>query len=80
MTAQVNEAAQLLEQLAQARPEAFADVLAHLRGSSEGPETYLAPAQGWTCFHCGETFLTAGGARLHFGPTPDRRPTCFPEI
>ena len=34
-------------------------------------EFYIAPAAGWTCFHCGETFLTADGARQHFGTKPD---------
>ena len=26
--------------------------------------------RGWTCFFCGETFTTFGGARDHFGNTP----------
>ena len=34
------------------------------------PDTYPAPANGWTCFHCGETFRTPGSARDHFGCTP----------
>jgi hypothetical protein len=43
-------------------------------------DTYLAPAHGWTCFHCGEHFpCTDDGERLareHFGPTPDWSPEC----
>lgn len=42
--------------------------------------TYPTPVHGWTCFHCGETFPgdLAGSrkAREHFGPTPDRDPSC----
>jgi hypothetical protein len=30
-------------------------------------DTYPMPAHGWTCFHCGETFKTPGGAQNHFG-------------
>jgi hypothetical protein len=29
---------------------------------------------GWTCFHCGETFRTPWGARAHFGTPADTRP------
>lgn len=37
-----------------------------------------APNVGpWTCFHCGETFTTIGGARNHFGATPDAQPGCL---
>lgn len=39
-------------------------------------DTYPMPAHGWTCFHCGETFRTAGLAREHFGATPDEEPSC----
>lgn len=35
------------------------------------------PQHGWTCFHCGETFKTPGGAADHFGATPDREPGCM---
>ena len=38
--------------------------------------TYLAPPHGWTCFHCGETFTTPGGARNHFGFDPSTDPAC----
>lgn len=30
----------------------------------------------WTCFHCGETFTTEGGARDHFGATIHAEPGC----
>lgn len=33
-------------------------------------ETYTPPRHGWTCFHCGETFLTVKSAREHFGLDP----------
>lgn len=38
--------------------------------------TYLQPEHGWTCFHCGETFTTPGGARDHFGESPNAMPGC----
>lgn len=41
------------------------------------PDTYAKPAHGWTCFHCGETFKTLGGARDHFGAKPDAMPGCL---
>ena len=41
------------------------------------PETYPAPAHGWTCFHCGETFHSPGGARDHFGFDPAATPACL---
>lgn len=34
------------------------------------------PEHGWTCFHCGETFKTPGGARDHFGFDQSRDPAC----
>lgn len=37
---------------------------------SNQSDTYPKPAHGWTCFHCGETFMTPGGARDHFGVSP----------
>jgi hypothetical protein len=37
---------------------------------------YAMPAHGWTCFHCGETFTTPGGARDHFGFDPSADPGC----
>jgi len=40
-------------------------------------DTYEAPAHGWTCFHCGETFTTPGSARDHFGYTQFADPGCI---
>lgn len=37
---------------------------------------YTPPPHGWTCFHCGETFTTAGAARDHFGFDPSFDPAC----
>ena len=37
---------------------------------------YQAPKHGWTCFFCGETFNTIGGAQDHFGASPDMMPGC----
>lgn len=37
---------------------------------------YIAPDNGWTCFHCGQTFLTKDAARKHFGETPATKPEC----
>jgi len=44
---------------------------------SEAVGTYKAPAHGWTCFHCGETFTHENVARAHFGATPDAGPGCL---
>jgi hypothetical protein len=43
---------------------------------STEPETYPAPPHGWTCFHCGETFMHANAARLHFGASIYDEPKC----
>ena len=40
-------------------------------------DTYEKPAHGWTCFHCGETFTTVGGAQDHFGADPSKEPGCM---
>lgn len=53
-----------------------ADIVAHIAGLTPGPETYDAPRHGWTCFHCGSTFKTEAGARLHFGETVTAPPVC----
>jgi len=55
----------------------LSDIISHVNGllPSEN-ETYTAPKNGWVCFHCGERFLTVGGARLHFGETPVATPKC----
>lgn len=37
---------------------------------------YRRPAHGWTCFHCGETFMSEGSARDHFGAEPFADPGC----
>lgn len=43
-------------------------------------DTYPAPAHGWTCFHCGETFTTPGSARDHFGADPSAQPGCIVRV
>jgi hypothetical protein len=40
------------------------------------PDTYTAPAHGWTCFHCGETFHVEAQARGHFGSDVSGEPMC----
>lgn len=59
-------------------PAERADLGAHLRGREESATgaVYEAPAHGWTCFHCGETFQTVWGARMHFGTPETSRPLC----
>lgn len=58
--------------------EQLADIVAHVDGLlPSDSETYPAPPNGWTCFHCGAHFWTVRGARLHFGPTPKSVPHCF---
>lgn len=37
---------------------------------------YTIPPQGWTCFHCGDTFTTPGAARDHFGFDMSADPAC----
>lgn len=54
-----------------------ADIEAHVNGLTDDAETYDTPRHGWTCFHCGETFRTEAGARLHFGEKVTGRPVCF---
>lgn len=34
------------------------------------------PRDGWTCYHCGETFTTWGSAEDHFGKTPQDVAAC----
>jgi len=44
----------------------------------EGPDgVYPAPMHGWTCFHCGRTFLKEVLARKHFGEMPDSVVECL---
>lgn len=43
-------------------------------------DTYEKPALGWTCFHCGETFTTVGGAQDHFGADPSKEPGCMLKV
>jgi hypothetical protein len=38
------------------------------------------PAQGWTCFHCGENCRTVAAARAHFGGRPDAVPGCLLQV
>lgn len=37
----------------------------------------VTPSYGWTCFHCGDTFITEKDARDHFGPTDGWTPECI---
>ncbi len=50
-----------------------------LNSSSEN-ETYPQPEHGWTCFHCGETFMTPGAAKDHFGTYPWATPGCIERV
>ena len=38
--------------------------------------TYIPPKDGWTCFHCGETFTTTGAASDHFGGLSEDLSAC----
>lgn len=40
-------------------------------------KTYPRPTFGWTCYHCGETHLTPGGAADHFDASQDAEPGCM---
>lgn len=45
---------------------------------TEPTDTYISPEHGWTCFHCGETFMHQNAAREHFGAHPfDAEPGCM---
>ena len=58
-------------------PDQQSDIRAHITGLSDPEEdTYQAPEHGWTCFHCGATFKTTRGARMHFGHNVTGRPKC----
>jgi hypothetical protein len=39
--------------------------------------TYNRPKLGWTCYHCGETFMVPGLAAEHFGASPMAEPGCL---
>ena len=39
-------------------------------------DTYAVPKHGWTCFHCGVTFIDEHSARAHFGVTPNSDAGC----
>ena len=43
-------------------------------------DTYPMPLHGWTCFFCGENFMTEGAARDHFGADPDQKPGCLEKV
>lgn len=43
-------------------------------------DTYQMPPNGWTCFHCGETFTTVGAARIHFGADQSAQPGCMEKV
>ncbi len=50
------------------------------RGMVMEEDTYEKPPHGWTCFHCGETFMTVGSAKNHFGETPASQPGCLVRV
>jgi hypothetical protein len=56
------------------------DIQAHIRGRTDQKDTYDAPKHGWTCFHCGETFRTSFGAKVHFGADPSAKPGCMMKV
>ena len=43
-------------------------------------DTYSMPEDGWVCFHCGERFMTPGGAGDHFGYRPSAEPGCLTKV
>lgn len=53
------------------------ETLCGCNGEDLTQDTYPMPPNGWTCFHCGETFTTPGAARDHFGATPNAEPGCL---
>ena len=44
--------------------------------NTESGDFYTPPAHGWTCFHCGDTFMHENVAREHFGGSIDAIPGC----
>lgn len=67
------------EKPAQAASAPDVETLADSNGATDGP-TFTPPAEGFTCFHCGQRFAnTPGGlraARNHFGETPATSAAC----
>lgn len=43
-------------------------------------KTFPFPEHGFTCFHCGEVFLTFKSAKLHFGSYPNADPGCIVKL
>jgi hypothetical protein len=51
--------------------------MAGVSGTSAAPAAACpAPAHGWTCFHCGETFHSFEAAHGHFGADARSEPAC----
>lgn len=48
-----------------------------LAAEGEPTESEAPNLNQWTCFHCGETFTTYGGARDHFGAVEGADPGCL---
>ena len=48
--------------------------------SDEQKPYHYPPPNGWTCYHCGETFTTWGSAEDHFGKTPASKPGCLLKV
>jgi hypothetical protein len=46
---------------------------------SADDDTYTAPEHGWTCYHCGQTFMVPAQAAIHFG-SPNAKPGCMMRI
>lgn len=55
---------------------AAAEILSLRAELAAARETNPRPMNGWTCFHCGETFLLDGLAEDHFGTRQCAEPGC----
>ena len=42
--------------------------------------TYVRPPNGWTCFHCGNTFKDYAAAKVHFGDRPSMPVGCSVDL
>lgn len=58
------------------RRDTLLEIADRMQRLEERSKTYEKPKEGWTCFHCGDTFTTPGAARSHFGLSIDATAAC----
>ena len=58
------------------RRDNLMEIADRMQRLEEWRKTYKKPKEGWTCFHCGDTFTTPGAARIHFGASIEATASC----